>query len=106
MFDYSMLHWTAFVTAAVLLNLSPGPDIAFILGQTVRGGRRAGFAAMAGIWAGALVHVGFAAVGLSAILASSARRILDRQMGRGGLSDLPWAIRAALSGRQVYQWQG
>lgn len=72
MFDYSMLHWTAFVTAAVLLNLSPGPDIAFILGQTVRGGRRAGFAAMAGIWTGALVHVGFAAVGLSAILASSA----------------------------------
>ncbi|MDA8586068.1 LysE family translocator [Rhodobacteraceae bacterium] len=72
MFDYSMLHWTTFFSAAVLLNLSPGPDIAFILGQTVRGGRRAGFAAMAGIWTGALVHVGFAAVGLTAILASSA----------------------------------
>ncbi len=72
MFDYSMLHWTTFVTAAILLNLSPGPDIAFILGQTVRGGRRAGFAAMAGIWTGALVHVGFAAAGLTAILASSA----------------------------------
>ena len=72
MFDYSMLHWTAFLSAAALLNLSPGPDIAFILGQTVRGGRRAGFAAMAGIWTGALVHVSFAAVGLSAILASSA----------------------------------
>ncbi|MDG1532681.1 MAG: LysE family translocator [Paracoccaceae bacterium] len=72
MFDYSMLHWTTFVTAAILLNLSTGPDIAFILGQTVRGGRRAGFAAMAGIWTGALVHVGFAAAGLTAILASSA----------------------------------
>ena len=72
MFDYSILHWTTFVTAAILLNLSPGPDIAFILGQTVRGGRRAGFAAMAGIWTGALVHVGFVAAGLTAILASSA----------------------------------
>ena len=72
MFDYSILHWTTFITAAVLLNLSPGPDIAFILGQTVRGGRQAGFAAMAGIWTGALIHVLLAAVGLSAILATSA----------------------------------
>jgi len=72
MFEYSLLHWTTFLTAAVLLSLSPGPDIAFILGQTVRGGRRSGFAAMGGIWTGTLVHVTFAAVGLSAILASSA----------------------------------
>lgn len=72
MFDYSFLHWTTFLTTAVLLNLSPGPDIAFILSQTVRGGRQAGFAAMAGIWTGAFVHVLLAAVGLSAILATSA----------------------------------
>ena len=72
MFDYSILHWTTFLTAAVLLNLSPGPDIAFILSQTVRGGRQAGFAAMAGIWTGAFIHVLFAAIGLSAILATSA----------------------------------
>lgn len=72
MFEYSLLHWTTFLTAAALLSLSPGPDIAFILGQTVRGGRRAGFAAMGGIWTGTLVHVAFAAVGLSAIIASSA----------------------------------
>lgn len=72
MFEYSLVHWTTFCTAAVLLNLSPGPDMAFILGQTVRGGRRAGFAAMAGIWGGAFVHVVCAAAGLSAILASSA----------------------------------
>ncbi len=72
MFEYSILHWTTFLSAAVLLNLAPGPDIAFILGQTVRGGKRAGFAAMAGIWSGAFVHVLMAAVGLSAILATSA----------------------------------
>ncbi len=72
MLDYSPLHWTTFLTAAVLLNLSPGPDIAFILGQTVRGGRSAGFAAMFGIWTGAFVHVLMAAIGLSAIIATSA----------------------------------
>lgn len=72
MFDYSLLHWTTFLTTALLLNLSPGPDFAFILGQTLRGGRRAGFAAMFGIWTGAFVHVILAAVGLSAILATSA----------------------------------
>ncbi len=72
MFDYTLLHWTTFLTAAVLLNLSPGPDIAFILGQTVRGGRSAGFAAMFGIWTGAFVHVLMAAVGLSAVVAMSA----------------------------------
>jgi threonine/homoserine/homoserine lactone efflux protein len=71
MFDYTLLHWTAFISAAILLNLSPGPDIAFILGQTARGGPRAGFAAMFGIWTGAFMHVLMAALGLSAILAAS-----------------------------------
>ncbi|KQB16555.1 LysE family translocator [Rhodobacter capsulatus] len=72
MFDYTVLHWSTFLTAAALLNLSPGPDMAFILGQTLRGGRKAGFAAMSGIWTGALGHALLAAAGLSAILASSA----------------------------------
>lgn len=72
MFDYSILHWMTFLSAAVLLNIAPGPDIAFILGKTLCAGRRAGFAAMFGIWTGAFGHVLMAALGLSAILASSA----------------------------------
>ena len=72
MFDYTLLHWTGFLSAAIVLNLAPGPDIAFILGQTARGGRKTGFAAMAGIWTGAFGHVLMAAAGLSAILATSA----------------------------------
>ncbi len=72
MFDYTLLHWTSFLVAAVVLNLAPGPDIAFIIGQTVRGGRKAGFAALGGIWLGAFGHVLMAAAGLSAILATSA----------------------------------
>lgn len=72
MFDYTFAHWSAFITAAFLLNLSPGPDMAFILGQTARRGIPAGFSAMFGIWSGAFIHVVFAALGLSAILATSA----------------------------------
>ena len=72
MFDYTLIHWTAFVSAAALLCLSPGPDNAFILGNTLRWGRRSGFAALLGAYSGTLVHIVMAAAGLSAILASSA----------------------------------
>jgi len=72
MYDYSMAHWATFFTATVLLNLSPGPDMAFILGQTAKRGVQSGFSAMFGILTSAFIHVIFAALGLSAILASSA----------------------------------
>ena len=69
---YDITHWAAFFAAAILLNIAPGPDIAFILGHTVKGGAKAGTAAMLGIWTGALGHVVLAVTGLSAILAASA----------------------------------
>jgi len=72
MFYYSLAHWLTFFTAAILLTLSSGPDIAFVLAQCAKRGRQAGFLAMYGIWAGAFFHVLLAAFGLSAILASSA----------------------------------
>ncbi len=72
MFDYSSAHWVSFFIAAFLLNVAPGPDFAFILSHTVKGGKRAGAAAMFGIWTGAFGHVVLAALGLSAIIAASA----------------------------------
>lgn len=72
MLHYDLAHWSAFFLAALLLNLAPGPDLAFILGHTARGGRKSGLAAMFGIWGGALGHVTLAAAGLSAIVAASA----------------------------------
>jgi threonine/homoserine/homoserine lactone efflux protein len=72
MLAYDLAHWSTFLGAAVLLSLSPGPDLAFILGHTARGGTRAGTAAMLGIWAGALCHAVLAAAGLSAVVAASA----------------------------------
>ncbi|QLL62915.1 LysE family translocator [Sinorhizobium mexicanum] len=72
MLEYSLAHWMAFLTAAILLNVSPGPDMALILGHTIKTGTRAGFSALFGIWTGSLVHVLLAAFGLSAVLAASA----------------------------------
>lgn len=72
MLHYDWTHWSAFFAAAFLLNISPGPDLAFILGHTARGGARTGMAAMLGIWTGALGHVVMAALGLSAIVAATA----------------------------------
>jgi threonine/homoserine/homoserine lactone efflux protein len=72
LFVYDVAHWSTFFVAAFLLNLSPGPDIAFILGHTVKGGAKAGTAAMLGIWTGAFGHVVLAVSGLSAIVAASA----------------------------------
>ncbi len=72
MFDYTLAHWSTFLVAAILLNLTPGPDIAYVLTHTVKNGPRSGFAALFGVWSGLFLHVVLAALGLSAILATSA----------------------------------
>lgn len=61
-----------FVVAGLLLNLTPGPDMAYIAGRSVAGGFRAGVAATLGITAGCVVHTAAAATGLSLLLATSA----------------------------------
>jgi threonine/homoserine/homoserine lactone efflux protein len=61
-----------FVLSALLLNITPGPDTLYILGRSTSLGWRAGATAAFGIGAGALVHISAAALGLSAILATSA----------------------------------
>ena len=62
----------AYTAAALVLIITPGPDMAFFLGQTLTAGRARGFAAMAGVSAGLVVHSLLAAFGLSALLAASA----------------------------------
>jgi threonine/homoserine/homoserine lactone efflux protein len=64
-------YWL-FVLSGILLNLTPGQDTFFILGNSLGAGRRAGIAAALGIGAGSMVHTLAAALGLSAILATSA----------------------------------
>ena len=61
-----------FLGAAILLNVSPGPDMIYIVTRTVAQGRRAGFLSSFGVCSGGLVHVAAAALGLSVVLATSA----------------------------------
>ena len=61
-----------FLAAGILLNLTPGPDTAYILGRSVTQGRNAGVASAFGIMAGSIVHTCAAALGLSALLATTA----------------------------------
>ncbi len=61
-----------FLTAALLVNLTPGPDMLFVAGSCAVHGRRAGVLAALGVGAGCLLHVALAALGLSALLAASA----------------------------------
>ena len=61
-----------FVAAGLLLNLTPGPDVLYIVANALRGGARAGMVAALGITAGCFVHIFAAAVGVSALMAASA----------------------------------
>lgn len=65
-------YWLLFFSAALALNLAPGPDLIYILSHSIAGGRRIGLASSLGVCSGALVHVFASALGLSAILATSA----------------------------------
>ena len=60
-----------FILSGLLLNITPGPDTAYILGRSIQLGWRGGAAAAIGISAGCLVHVFAAAIGLSALLMAS-----------------------------------
>ena len=91
-----------FVLSGLLLNITPGPDTAFIVGRSVQLGWRGGAAAALGVGAGCLVHIVAAAVGLSALLAASASGVRGHQADRRGLSDLArhrgWLLARASAG--------
>src|SRR4051812_5896666 len=61
-----------FILSGLLLNVTPGPDTAYIIGRSIQLGWRGGAAAALGISCGCLVHVFGAAIGLSALLMTSA----------------------------------
>jgi threonine/homoserine/homoserine lactone efflux protein len=61
-----------FLVAAVILAVTPGPGIAYVVARTVAGGRSEGLASCFGTGIGGMVHVLAAALGLSLIVAQSA----------------------------------
>ena len=60
----------AFIPAGLALNLTPGADMMFCLGQGLKSGRGAAMAANVGIAVGGMVHVTLAALGLGALVAA------------------------------------
>ena len=110
-----------FVAAALLLLVTPGPAVLYIVARSVDQGRAAGLVSALGVHAGTLVHIAAAAAGLSVLLAASAtlfslvkylgaayliflgvRRLLDRTPlgGPGQTRAIPWR-RAFLDGAIV-----
>ena len=66
------MSFAAFLFAAVVLAITPGPGIAYVVARTVAGGRSEGLASCFGTGIGGMLHVLAAALGLSLIIAQSA----------------------------------
>ena len=64
--------WVAFLSASILLAITPGPGIMYVLTRSLAGGRREGIVSSLGTLVGGFVHVLAAGLGVSAILATSA----------------------------------
>lgn len=86
-----------FVTAGLLLNITPGPDVLYIVGRSLAQGRTAGVISALGIAAGCLFHVTAAAFGLSAIV--SALPVAYDAIRYAGAAYLVWLGLKALGSR-------
>lgn len=75
-----------FIAASLVVLLIPGPGVLYVVARSVAQGHRAGLASVLGLSVGALVHVAAAAVGLSAILLTSATAFgIVKALGAGYL---------------------
>ncbi len=67
----STSYWILFLTTAFILNITPGPDMIFLVSKTISHGKKAGFATILGLGTGAMVHTLFVSLGISIIIAKS-----------------------------------
>jgi threonine/homoserine/homoserine lactone efflux protein len=95
-------HLLLFVAAGLLLNLTPGPDVLYIVGNALRSGARAGVVAALGINAGCFVHIFAAAVGVSALLAASVTAFSVLKWA--GAAYLVWVGMRLLAARSPERW--
>lgn len=95
-----MHHWlpawpllTAFIAASLVLAITPGPGVIYIVTRSLSQGRAAGFASVAGIALGNAVNAAVAALGLAAVLAASALLYAAiKYMGAAYLFYLAWQM--------------
>lgn len=89
-----------FVGAGLLLNITPGPDVLYIVGRSLGQGRWAGIVSALGIATGSLLHVAAGALGLSALmLAVPSAYDVVRYVGAAYLAFLGY--RALVGGRSA-----
>lgn len=108
-----------FIAAGLLLNITPGPDLLFIVGRAAAQGVRAGVAAAFGVAAGCLVHTAAVALGVAALLAASSTAFevvkfagaaylawLGARLLLRRTAPVPAAAPAAAGGAGAVFWQG
>jgi threonine/homoserine/homoserine lactone efflux protein len=93
---FGISNFGLFFVAVLLLNATPGPDTAYIVGRSVAQGRSAGLMSALGISVGCCVHALASALGLSAILAASATAFMLIKLA-GGAYLIYLGIRMALA---------
>lgn len=90
---------SVFLTATLVIMLTPGPDMLYVLARTFGQGKRAGLLSVAGIAGGILVHTLLAAFGLSRLIAALPNALLVlRFAGAAYLLFLAWRTWRALPG--------
>ncbi|MGH1424421.1 MAG: LysE family translocator [Pseudooceanicola sp.] len=94
MFPVDPLTLLAFLPAGLALNMTPGADMVFCVGQGLRQGPRAAWAASAGISTGALVHGAIAGLGLGAAI--GAHPVVFDVIRWVGVAYLLWLAAASL----------
>ncbi|MCB1377483.1 MAG: LysE family translocator [Alphaproteobacteria bacterium] len=94
-----------FVSAALMLNLTPGNDMMFVLGQSLRGGVRQGLAASLGIATGSFIHLILVALGVAVVLAR--HPVLLDAIRYAGAAYLVWiAVQTLRHGAVTYRLAG
>ncbi|NIZ12449.1 LysE family translocator [Phaeobacter sp. HF9A] len=98
----SLTTLAAFVPAALALNITPGADMMFCLGQGLRSGPRPAVAASLGVALGGMVHVALAGLGVAAVVATQPA-LFDaiRWLGVGYLLYLAWGAIMRPGGAQA-----
>lgn len=66
-----IINFGLFVLSVFLLSVTPGPDMAYVIGQSVANGRRAGIISAAGVALGSCTHAVASAIGLTALITAS-----------------------------------
>jgi threonine/homoserine/homoserine lactone efflux protein len=94
----SAAHLSVFVVGSLVLLLIPGPAVLYIVARSLEHGRVAGLVSMLGIQTATLIHVAAAALGLSALLMSSA--LAFAAVKYAGAAYLIWLGLRAIFGRE------